>query len=82
MRRQETSASFKNFAVKKIVNLPNVGKCDHTYLYHIINNYNNLSKILVFLPGSINMENKKNTKQSCCCNFFLFGVLAFISYAS
>jgi hypothetical protein len=52
--------NFCKTNVKKIVNLPNVGKCDHTYLYHIINNYNNLSKILVFLPGSINMENKKN----------------------
>lgn len=36
----------------KIVNLENVGRCDHTYLYHIINNYDNLAPITIFLPGS------------------------------
>ena len=45
--------------VKKIINLPNVGKCDHTYLYHIIYNYDNLSDIVVFLPGSIDLKYKK-----------------------
>ncbi len=35
-----------------IYQLPNVGKCDHTYLYHIINNYNNLPDIIIFLPAS------------------------------
>jgi len=45
--------------VKKIININNVGKCDHTYLYHIITNYNNLSNILVFFPGSLDMNYKK-----------------------
>jgi len=45
---------------ENIVKLPNVGRCDHTYLYHIINNYDNLSNITVFLPGSINMDHKRN----------------------
>jgi hypothetical protein len=45
--------------VKKIINLDNVGKCDHTYLYHIITNYNNLSNIIVFFPGSLDMDYKK-----------------------
>jgi len=36
----------------KIINLPNVGKCDHTYLYHIINNYNYLTPVTIFIPGS------------------------------
>lgn len=45
--------------IKQIINLLNVGKCDHTYLYHIVNNYNNLSDILVFFPGSLDMANKK-----------------------
>ena len=40
------------------VNLPNVGRCDHTYLHHIIENYDNLANITVFLPGSLNMEYK------------------------
>lgn len=51
--------NFHKTNVKKIVNLPNIGRCDHTYLYHIIENYNNLSNIVVFFPGSVDMSNKK-----------------------
>jgi hypothetical protein len=36
----------------KIIELENVGRCDHTYLYHIINNYDNLAPITFFLPAS------------------------------
>jgi hypothetical protein len=32
--------------------LPNVGRESHTYLYHIINNYHNLSDYCVFLQGN------------------------------
>jgi hypothetical protein len=52
--------NFEKIHVSKIINLPNVGRCDHTYLYHIINNFENLSEVNVFFPGSIQMENKKN----------------------
>ena len=45
----------KNIRVTKLSNL---GKCDHTYLYHIIKNYDNLSDVTVFLPGSLNMRPK------------------------
>lgn len=38
--------------IKKVVNLQNVGRESHTYLYHIINNYDNLADITVFSPGS------------------------------
>lgn len=41
-----------------IVKLPNVGVCDHTYLHHIVTNYNNLADITVFLPGSADLSNK------------------------
>jgi len=51
---------FVKTNVKKIIKLDNLGKNDHTYLYHIIENYNNLSNITVFFPGSLNIENKKN----------------------
>ena len=51
--------NFEKTNVKQIINLPNVGKCDHTYLFHIINNFNNLSNINVFFPGSINIPSKK-----------------------
>ena len=49
---------FEKTNVDKIINLKNVGKCDHTYLYHIIKNYNDLADILVFLPGSLDLINK------------------------
>jgi hypothetical protein len=34
------------------INLNNEGRCDHTYLYHIIENYNNLADVTVFTKGS------------------------------
>ena len=49
---------FEKTNVDKIINLKNVGKCDHTYLYHIIKNYNDLADILVFLSGSLDLINK------------------------
>ena len=52
--------NFVKTNVKNIINLKNVGREGHTYLYHIIENYNNLSNIIVFLPGSLYIENKKN----------------------
>lgn len=42
----------------EIINLPNIGRCDHTYFYHIVKNYNNLATISIFFPGSVNMNNK------------------------
>jgi len=52
--------NFNKTNVVSIINLPNLGKCDHTYLYHIANNYDNLDNILVFFPGSLNIQNKKS----------------------
>ena len=52
------NTDYNNNNIIKTVNLPNVGKCDHTYLYHIIHNYDNLADITVFLPGSADMSNK------------------------
>lgn len=51
--------NFIKTNVKQIINIENVGKNDHTYLYHIIENYNNLSNIIVFFPGSLNLDYKK-----------------------
>lgn len=51
--------NFEKAHVKHIFNLPNVGKCDHTYLYHIIENYENLKNVVVFFPGSLQMVKKK-----------------------
>ena len=49
---------FEKTHVTKIINLPNVGRNDHTYLYHIVNNYDNLALITVFFPGSIDLKYK------------------------
>lgn len=33
-------------------NIPNIGREDYTYLYHIVNNYNNLHDFTVFCQGN------------------------------
>jgi hypothetical protein len=51
----------ENFEKKHVVNiipLDNVGKEAHTYLYHIIQNYDKLSHITLFIPASINVHCK------------------------
>ena len=50
--------NFKILSHHKIINVPNIGKCDHTYLYHIINNYDTLSEYIIFLPGSNDVHYK------------------------
>jgi len=52
--------SFYKPSNMKIINIENVGRCDHTYIYHIVNNYDTLSNYIMFLPGSCNIEYKKN----------------------
>ena len=43
----------------EVKTLPNVGFCDHTYLYHMVHEYDNLADITVFLPGSADLPHKK-----------------------
>lgn len=54
--------NFEKKHVTKIITLENVGRCDHTYLYHLIENYENLSNIIVFLTGSLDTIPLKKTK--------------------
>ena len=49
---------FKNKNTKNVIKLKNLGKCDATYLQHIIENYDNLNNLTVFLPGSIDIDYK------------------------
>ena len=35
-----------------IINIENVGRCDHTFIYHIVKNYDDLAPITLFLPAS------------------------------
>jgi len=44
----------------KIVTIKNVGRESHTYLYHIIHNYDTLAKITIFLPGSCSKDYNHN----------------------
>ena len=49
---------YKAPSITKIIPLENVGREAHTYFYHIINNYDNLADLTVFLPGSIQLQHK------------------------
>ena len=50
--------NFEKRFVTKIIPLPNVGRNDHTFLHHIVTNYDGLARITVFLPGSTNIPYK------------------------
>jgi hypothetical protein len=36
----------------KLISLPNIGSCDHVYLYHIIHNYDTLTNSITFSKGT------------------------------
>ncbi len=37
----------------KVLSLPNVGRESHTWIYHIVENYNNLDAVNIFLQGRV-----------------------------
>jgi hypothetical protein len=37
----------------KQFHLPNIGRESHTYLYHIVNNYDNLADVTLFIQGQV-----------------------------
>ena len=43
-----------------VINLPNFGRESHTYLYHIINNYDNLKEYTIFFQGSLDFSKEIN----------------------
>jgi hypothetical protein len=49
---------YKSDKFVKQVKLENVGRETHSYLSHIIQNYDNLNAFTVFFPGSIELENR------------------------
>ncbi len=54
-----------------IIDLPNVGRECHTNLYHIIENYNELAEITIFLPGSFYSMNHKKPRSMKTLNMVL-----------
>lgn len=54
-----TNEDFTHTEKMKIENLPNVGRECHTYLHHIIQNYDRLPEVTVFLSGSAYNDHKK-----------------------
>jgi hypothetical protein len=50
---------FEKTNVIEIIKLEDIGRDFHTHFYHIVNNYDNLADINVFLPGSIELYYKK-----------------------
>jgi len=45
---------------KKEIGMNNVGRESHSYLYHIVSNYDDLADLTIFLPGSVDSLNKYN----------------------
>jgi hypothetical protein len=50
----------KSDNIKATVKLPNVGREMHSYFHHIIENYDKLADMTIFLPGSVELPNKFN----------------------
>lgn len=46
----------------RVQRLPNVGRCDHTYLHHICSRYDDLADVTVFVPGSCPTSKSKWNK--------------------
>ena len=78
-----TKYNLKDYNFKiNIIHLPNIGREQHTYLYHIINNYDNLADNILMTPSNINRYPgridiiKKNIDflvSNICCNVDLDG---------
>jgi hypothetical protein len=75
-----TNEDFCKSNVVSIVQLPNVGRCDHTFLYHVVQHYNKPSRdnVVVFLPGSIDMAFKKERASKLVRHVVATGRAAFI----
>ena len=50
--KSDTRNLLKMGTPGKLIRLPNLGRESHTYLTHIVSNYNNLAELTVFTQGS------------------------------
>lgn len=72
---------FVNMYNVIVIEIENIGSCDHVYLYHIIKNYDNLDNITYFSKGTNRMvtQHYKNYKIYSILNYMLLVfVLLFI----
>ncbi len=46
-------ANIETKLSNKVLSLPNVGRESHTWIYHIVRNYNNLDAVNIFLQGRV-----------------------------
>lgn len=63
-----------------IVDLPNIGRCDHTALHHIIENYDNLDDVTVFLPASLMSHSYKRLHATYLLTRKMDGNSHFVDY--
>ena len=63
--------NYEKKYVIKSKNLKNQGKCDHTFLYHLVNSYDNLADITIFLPGCIDDASFKFQKTKLLLNYII-----------
>jgi len=74
----EINSNIKNILNCKIIKLENTGRESHTYLYHIINNYDNLPEKIVFTQAHPfdhvrnTFINEINSFNKCHSSFFYF----------
>ena len=54
---------YQQYKNVEVINLSNIGRNPHTIFYHIIKNYDELSSVTVFLPGSFNAINPYKMKK-------------------
>ena len=46
-------ANIETKLTNKVLSLPNVGRESHTWIYHIVENYNDLDAVNIFLQGRV-----------------------------
>ena len=56
------SKLHNNHEKYSVFKLENIGRCDHTYLYHIYYNWDDLADITLFLPETIGISELKTRK--------------------
>lgn len=63
------SPKVYNIPRSTVISLPNVGREAHTYLHHIIQNYNSLADVTLFLPGSTASYDQKKAQLDILIEF-------------